>query len=62
MHAFAIDFSRPDRNLEANGSSCDGGYNFCDATAKNNILYLYVVTATVDSAQSGPSNVISKSR
>jgi hypothetical protein len=42
---------------------CDSGFNFCDTTTKNNVLYLYFVTATTTGHQnSGPSNQVKKSR
>jgi hypothetical protein len=41
---------------------CDSSYNFCDANTKNNLVYLYVVTVTVDASQSGPSNIVVKNR
>ena len=51
----------------APGSTCGpgGNYNYCDATAKKGIVYLYFVTATVQdpndsnkSKQSGASNIV----
>lgn len=51
----------------APGATCGPGgiYNFCDTTAKNNVVYLYFVTATVQdpdnpsaSKQSGASNIV----
>jgi hypothetical protein len=38
------------------------GADFCDTTAKNNVLYLYFVTATVDAKHSGPSNIVAQSK
>jgi len=43
------------------GSVCDGSYNFCDTTAKNNVVYLYFVTTSLP-RQSGPSNIVANSR
>ena len=37
---------------------CDASFNFCDTTAKNNVVYLYFVTATVEGKQSGASNIV----
>jgi len=42
---------------------CDGSYNFCDTTTKNNVVYLYFITTTLfGTQQSGPSNIVPKSR
>jgi len=46
-----------------------GGYNFCDGTTKNNTVYLYFVTATIQDPahlntpkQSGASNIVAVGR
>lgn len=44
------------------GPLCNVNFNFCDSTAKNNTLYLYFVTATVEGKQSGASNQVKESR
>ena len=41
---------------------CDGSYNFCDTTAKNNVVYLYFATTAFGSQQSGPSNIVPQGR
>ena len=41
---------------------CDGSYNFCDTSAKNNVVYLYFVTAAFGPQLSGPSNIVARSR
>ena len=42
---------------------CDVSFNFCDTTTKNNVLYLYFVTAsTTGNQNSGASNQVKKSR
>src|SRR5260370_909153 len=42
---------------------CDSGFNFCDTTTKNNVLYLYFVTATTTGHQNrGPANRVKKRR
>lgn len=43
---------------------CDGSFNFCDTTTKNNTIYLYFVTATFASGtqQGGASNIVAESR
>jgi hypothetical protein len=55
----------------APGSACGpgGGFNFCDGTTKNNVVYLYFVTATIQDPanlnspkQSGASNIVAISR
>ena len=55
----------------APGATCGPGnaYNFCDGTTKNNTVYLYFVTATIQDPgnlntpkQSGASNIVAISR
>ena len=55
----------------APGSTCGpgGAYNFCDGTTKNNVVYLYFVTATIQDPanlntpkQSGASNIVAIGR
>lgn len=55
----------------APGATCGpgGAYNFCDGTTKNNTVYLYFVTATIQDPgnlntpkQSGASNIVAISR
>ena len=41
---------------------CGTSFNFCDNTTKNNVVYLYLVTATVDGKQSGTSNIVTASQ
>ncbi len=41
---------------------CDGNSNFCDTTTKNNVVYLYFVTATFGTQQGGPSNIVADGR
>ncbi len=37
---------------------CSTLYNYCDKTTKDNVLYIYFVTATIDGNQGGPSNQV----
>jgi len=41
---------------------CDTNFNFCDKTTKDNVLYLYFVTATFDdNKKSSASNQVKQS-
>jgi hypothetical protein len=44
------------------GSTLETVTSFSDATSKKGVLYIYLVTATVNRKQSGPSNQVKISR
>jgi hypothetical protein len=41
-----------------NAPLCSTLYDYCDKTTKDNVLYIYFVTATIDNNQGGPSNQV----
>jgi hypothetical protein len=49
-------------NVNQGAPLCDVSFNYCDGAAKNGVLYIYLVTVTVDQKQSGPSNIVKQSR
>jgi len=63
LRSFALQSACTDRNIFAWGPLCDGAFQFCDAVAAKNVVYLYFVTVVLrGGGQSGPSNIVAATR